>query len=97
LGNTCCTFDLQDYLLVYSVRCLLQSRFVQQIELEVIHVDDYNHCLDNRSIVCLTAAKFESFIFSVTCLALANGANNNIVMIAYNARLLPASLCNVVI
>jgi len=28
----------------------LQSRFVQQIELEVIHVDGYNHCLDHRSI-----------------------------------------------
>jgi len=41
-------------------------------------------------IECLTVTKFELFIFSMTCLALANGANNNIVMIAYNAHLLPA-------
>jgi len=68
----------------------LQSRFVQQIVLEVIHVDDYNCCLDDRSTVCLTTTKCESFIFSMTCLALANGVNNNIVMIVYNALLLPA-------
>jgi hypothetical protein len=67
-----------------------QSRFVQQNVLEVIHADGYIHCLDNRSIVCLTATKFESFIFRMTCLALANDAINNIVMIAYNGRLLPA-------
>jgi len=68
----------------------LQSRFIQQIALEVIHVHGYNRRLDNLSIVCLTATKFELFIFFVTCLTLTNGANNNIVMIAYNARLLPA-------
>jgi len=27
----------------------LQSRFIQQIALEVIHVDGYNRCLDNLS------------------------------------------------
>jgi hypothetical protein len=74
-----------------------QSRFVEQIALEVIHVDGYNHCLDDQSIVCLTATKFESFIFCTTCLALANGANNNTDMMAYNARLLPAWVCNVII
>jgi len=56
----------------------LQARFVQQIALEVIHVDGYNRCLDDRSIVCLTATKFESFIFSMTCLALANCETVNI-------------------
>jgi hypothetical protein len=66
-----------------------QSRFIQQIALEVVHVGGYNHCLHDRSIIYLTATKFESFIFSMTYLALASGANN-IVMIAYNARLLPA-------
>jgi hypothetical protein len=66
-----------------------QSRFVQKIALEVIRVDGYNSCLDNPSVVCLTATKFESFVFSMTCLALANGANNTVTT-AYKARLLPA-------
>jgi len=53
-----------------------QSRFVQQIALEVLQVDGYKRCLDDRSIICLTATKFESFIFSVMCLTLENGANS---------------------
>jgi len=50
----------------------LQSKFKQQIALEVIRVQGYNHCLYNRSIGCQTATKSESFVFSITCLALAN-------------------------
>jgi len=68
----------------------LQSRFVKQIALEVTHVYGYNRCLDDRKIVCLTATMFESVIFCMTCLVLVNVANNNIIMFAYNARLLPA-------
>jgi hypothetical protein len=85
------TFDLQDYFVIYcSVDALdPQSRFIQQIALEVIRVDGYNRCLSKRLIVCLTTTKFESFIFFKTCLAVTNGANNDIVMITYNVRLFP--------
>jgi hypothetical protein len=61
----------------------LQSSFVQKIVLEIIHVQVYNRSLDSWSY-----AKFESCIFSMTCLELASGANNSIVMITYNDFLL---------
>jgi hypothetical protein len=40
------------------------------------------------TIVCLSATKFKSSVFSMTGLASANVANNDIVMIAYNTHFL---------
>jgi hypothetical protein len=95
---------LHDYFMVYhfckfssSESLDLQSRFLQRIVLEFICSQGYNHCLDNSSIVCMTATKCDSFIVSVTCLALANSTNINIFIIAYNGCLLSEWLRNVII
>jgi len=49
--------------------------------------------LDTWTIVCLTATKFEPFIFSVLGFAFAYVSNIHIIMILYDFCLIPAYFC----
>jgi len=49
--------------------------------------------LDLRTIVCLTATKFKSFVFSVLCLTVSYAENIFVILILNDFCLFPANFC----
>jgi hypothetical protein len=91
---TCCThLQYNTKFTIYTG--LVQSRLGTADYVLVTSSLHYNDSLDTRTVIHMTAAKFEPLIFSVSGLALSR--ETNIFMILHDFCLLPARFCYVII